>query len=82
MSLPGFSAQGSLYRTNKTYRATYGIAEDSASATVIPQMLQCKCIRWQCLEWEEDADAGFTCLRQDCIQYYCYNDEPRPTHVP
>jgi hypothetical protein len=75
MHLPGFNAQASLYRTSKTYRATHGIAEDGASAAVIPQWIRCECMKYVCEEWEE-SDGGFVCLRQSCAQYWCYDDTP------
>jgi hypothetical protein len=77
--IPGFNAQASLYRTSKTYRATHGIAEDGASAAVIPQSSwRCYCIRWSCQEWEWGADGGEVCLRWECAQSKCYLTDVSP----
>jgi hypothetical protein len=52
------------------------IAEDGASATVIPQGVRCYCIKWICDDWEIEADGGFKCWRWDCAQWDCIFENP------
>jgi len=43
MKMPGFNAEASMYRTNKTYQSEYGSLVAGTLGTVIPQGWEWKC---------------------------------------
>lgn len=66
MTLPGFTAEASLYKASKHYQLVAGGVDRTAGRAVIPQLIKCQtCI----------CASPFDCPCEDCVII----PEPRPT---